>query len=112
MPSALASLGLLILTSFSVLSDSALLRLIQTEQHTHHGGFTGAVFAQQGMDLTLAQLQGDIVICFDAGEFLGDVQHFDDIIIICQSLHAPFDVYRLVHRFLIYIIQKISPMYK
>ena len=40
----------------SVFPYRTLLRLIQTEQHTHQGGFTGAVFAQQGVDLTLAQL--------------------------------------------------------
>ena len=38
------------------------------------------------------------------------VQHFDDII-ICQSLHAPFNVYGLVHKFLYYIIQKNCAMY-
>ena len=63
------------------------------------------------MDLALAQLQGDIIIGFDAGELLGDVQHFDDII-FCQPLHAPFDVYRLVHNLVLYIIQKISFLYK
>ena len=94
-----------------VFLDNTLFRLVQAEQHTHQGGFTGAVFAQQGMDLALAQLQGDIVVGFDTGEFLGDVQHFDDII-ICQSLHAPFNVYELVHKFLLYIIQKNSAVHK
>ena len=94
-----------------VFLDNTLFRLVQAEQHTHQGGFAGAVFAQQGMDLALAQLQGDIIIGFDAGKFLGDVQHFDDII-FCQPLHAPFDVYRLVHNLVLYIIQKISFLYK
>ena len=96
---------------FSVFLDRTLLRLVQTKEHAHQGRFTGAVFAQQGMDLALAQLQGDIVVGFDTGEFLGDVQHFDDII-ICQSLHAPFNVYGLVHKFLLYIIQKNSAVHK
>ena len=96
---------------FSVFLDRTLLRLVQTKEHAHQGRFTGTVLAQQGMDLALAQLQGDIVVGFDTGKFLGDVQHFDDII-ICQSLHAPFNVYGLVHKFLLYIIQKNSAVHK
>ena len=73
----------------AVLFNDALFGLVHTEQYAHQRGFAGTVFAQQGMDLALAQLQGDIVICLDARKFLGDVQHFDDII-LCQSLYAPF----------------------
>ena len=64
-------------------------RLVQTEQNAHQRGFTGAVFAQQGVHFAAAQLEGDIVVGLDAGEFLGDVQHLDHEI-LCQSAHAPF----------------------
>ena len=74
---------------FAVLFDDALFGLVHAEQYAHQGGFTGTVFAQQCMDLTLSQLQGDIVVSLDARKFLGDVQHLDDII-LCQSLYAPF----------------------
>ena len=54
-------------------------RLIKAEQNRHQRGFTGAVFAQQGMDLTLAQLQGNVVIGDDTWELFGDIQHFNCI---------------------------------
>ena len=40
----------------AVLFDDALLGLIQAEQHAHQRGLAGAVFAQQGMDLSLFHL--------------------------------------------------------
>ena len=63
----------------AVLFDDALLRLVQAEQNTHQGGFSGAVFAEQGVDFALSELQRDIVVCDDAGEALGDVQHLNRI---------------------------------
>ena len=84
---------------FAIFLDNAFFRLIQTEQYAHQGRFTGAVFAQQRMDLAFAQLQRDIVVGLDTGELLGDVQHLDNEI-ICQSVHAPF----YFHSILIYII--------
>ena len=73
----------------AVFEDLTLLRLIQTEQHAHQGAFACAVLAQQGMDLTFAQLQGNVVVCLDARELLGDVEHLDHKI-LCQSAHSPF----------------------
>ena len=61
----------------AVLFDDALLGLIQTEQHAHQRGFARAVFAQQGVDLTLLQLKRDVVVGDDTGKPLCDVQHFD-----------------------------------
>ena len=40
----------------AVLADFALLRLVETEENAHQGGFAGAVFAQQCVNLTLFQL--------------------------------------------------------
>ena len=55
----------------------------------YQGAFACAVFAQQGMDLTFAQLQGNVVVCLDARELLGDMEHLDHKI-LCQSAHSPF----------------------
>ena len=63
----------------TVLFDDALLRLVQAEQNTHQRGFARAVFAQQGVDLALFQLQGDVVVGDNTGEPFGDVQHFNGI---------------------------------
>ena len=63
----------------AVLADLALLGLIQAEQDGHERGLAGTVFAEQRMDLPLAQLERDVVIGHDAREALRDVQHFNGI---------------------------------
>ncbi len=63
----------------TVLLDDAFFRLVQAEQNAHQRAFPGAVFTQQRVNLALAQLQGDVVVGDDAGEPLGDVQHFNGI---------------------------------
>ena len=78
--------GVVDLHRLAVFADLALLRLIQAEQDGHQCGLACAVFAQQGVDLTLAQLQGDVVVGLDAGKLLGDVKHFDHI--LGRLLHA------------------------
>ena len=60
---------------FAILFDDPLLRLIQSEQHTHQGGFPGAVFSQQRMDLALFELQGNVIIGDNSRKPLCDVQH-------------------------------------
>ena len=60
----------------AVLFDHAFFSLVQAEQDGHEGGFTGTVFAKQGVYLALSQLQSDVVICYDAGKSFGDVHHF------------------------------------
>jgi len=77
----------------AVLADLTSLRLVQAEQHAHQRTFAGAIFAQQGVYLAFAQLQGDIIVCLDPREFLGDVEHLDHKI-LCQSAHSPFVPYR------------------
>ena len=71
--------GVADLDLLAVLLDDALLRLIQAEEHAHQRGFARAVFTQQRVDLALAQLQCDVVVGDDAGETLGNVQHFNGI---------------------------------
>ena len=78
--------GVVDLHRLAVFPDLALLRLVQAEQDGHQRRFAGAVFAQQGVDLTLAQLQGDVVVGLNAGKLLGDVKHFDHI--LGRLLHA------------------------
>ena len=73
----------------AVFQDLALFRLIQAEQHAHQRTFARTILAQKGVYLALAQLQGDIIVCLDTGEFLGNVEHLDHII-LCQSAHSPF----------------------
>ena len=73
--------GVVDLHGLSVLADLAGLRLIQSEKDTHQCGFSCAVFTQKRVDLAFFQLQGDVVVRFDAGEFLGDVKHLNDILI-------------------------------
>ena len=63
----------------AILFDDALLGLVESEEHAHQCGLAGAVFAQQRVDLTLFQLQRDIVVCDNAGKPLGDVQHFNGV---------------------------------
>ncbi len=64
----------------AVFLDDALFRLIQAEQNAHQRGFTGAVLAQQGVDLALPELERDIVVGDNAGELFSNMEHFDDII--------------------------------
>ena len=48
---------------------------IDAGQHFHEGGFPGAVFTADGVDLTAVHVQGDVLQGFHAGEGLGDSSH-------------------------------------
>ena len=72
-------IGVVDLDGLAVFADLARLRLVQAEEHAHERGFAGAVFTEQGVDLALFELQGDVVVGLDTGELLGDVKHFDHI---------------------------------
>ena len=82
--------GVVDLHLHAVLFDDALFRLIQAEQDAHQRRFPRSVFSQQSMDFALFQLQRHIVVGLDAGKFLGDVQHFDNVIRRVVHPHAPF----------------------
>ena len=71
--------GVFDLDFLAILFDHALFRLIQAEQHAHQGGFACAVLTQQGVDLALLELQGNVVVGDDAGESLRDVKHLDRV---------------------------------
>ena len=51
---------------FSIHEDLALRRCQHAKQHLHQGRFSRAVFADEGMDLTLFDLQIDIMVCHNA----------------------------------------------
>ena len=67
------------LNFFPILPDGTLFCLIQTKQDAHEGRFAGAVFPQQRMDLSMPQLQGDIIVGDDTRKTLGNMQHFNSI---------------------------------
>ena len=84
--------GVFYLDLLAVLLYNPLLRLIETEQHAHERTLARAVFTKQGVDLSPLQLQGDIVVGNYAREFLGDVQHLNDVIRLCSHRTAPFSL--------------------
>ena len=63
----------------AVNENAALVRLVDAREHIHEGGLAGAVFAQQGQDLTGADGEVDVVVGHHAAEGLGDPSHFDGI---------------------------------
>ena len=63
--------------------DTAALRLVQTEQHTHQSGLSGTILTQQRVNLSFFQLKCDVVVRNDPRKFLCDVQHFDNVIHPC-----------------------------
>ena len=77
--------GAVDLNNLPVLFDDTGFRLIQAKQNAHQGGFSRAVFAQQGMNLAPAKLERYVIIGFDSGEFLGDVQHLN-YIVVCHTV--------------------------
>ena len=58
--------------------DASLIRLVETEQYAHKGGFSRAVFPKESMNRFLFHLEGYIVVGSDSGEILGDIEHLDD----------------------------------
>ena len=70
------------LTDFAFVDDITRVGSVgpDTGQNIHQCGFSGAVFSAEGVDLSLSHLDVDIVQCLDAGEFLGDVIHFQNIL--------------------------------
>ena len=73
-------IGIVDVNDLAVLLDHACLRLVKAEEDAHKGRLTGAVFTQQGVDLSPAQLQRDVVVGYNAGELLPDVEHFDYVL--------------------------------
>ena len=51
--------------------------VIDTRQHIHQRGFARAVFTEQGQDLTVADIEIDILVCLDGAERFGNALHSD-----------------------------------
>jgi hypothetical protein len=64
------------------------LRLIKAEQHTHQSRLSRAVLAEQSVYFAFFKLQRDVVVGYNSGEYLGDVQHFDYIFRFRQTSHS------------------------
>ncbi len=68
---------------FAVHPDLAARRLLQTEEHLHERGFTGAVFTHQRVDLAPSEVEVHTLIGRDAvGIHLGDPFHLDDEVLV------------------------------
>ena len=78
----------------AVFLDDTLLCLIHTEQYAHQSGFSGAVLAQQGMDLPVLQLDRHVIVGNDAGKTFGYVHHFNGVRCGIQS-NSPFRYLRI-----------------
>ena len=89
--------GIVDLHHLTVFLDFARLRLIQTEQHAHQGGFACAVLPQEGVDFPSSELECDIVVGDDTGEFLGNVKHFNDVF----RFHSPHPASSIQYSFII-----------
>ena len=59
--------------------DFAAVGVVNAGNHVHQRGLTAAVFTKQGKDLTLANAQGNVMVCDDAAKGLGDVPQFNGV---------------------------------
>ena len=69
--------------------DLSLVGEIDAGEHIHQGGLAAAVFTQQGQDLTLIQLQRNVLVGRYLAEALGDILHFN-CAYVCQGSHPFF----------------------
>ena len=70
----------------TVQKDFSFCRLVETDQDVHKRRFARAVFAEQGMHLTLGYGQIDIVVRIEVTESFADVLHAQQFF---QLNHAP-----------------------
>ena len=67
------------LEGFAADGDRAAVRLDSTGQHLDKGGFSGAVFTDQGMNFTLPHIKGDMVDCHNAGVGFYNIPNTQDV---------------------------------
>ena len=89
-------IGIIDLHGLTVFSDLSRLRLVQAEEYAHKGGFPRAVLPQESVDLTLAELKGNVVVGDNARKFLRDVKHLDDVFRFHTSRLASFIKYSII----------------
>ena len=69
--------------------DLPLVGEVDAGEHIHQSGLAAAVFTQQGQDLTLIELQRNVLVGRYLAEALGDILHFN-CAYICQGSHPFF----------------------
>ena len=60
----------------AVHQNGSLVGEIDAGDHVHEGGLTAAVLTENGQDLTVVDLQGDVLVGLDASEAFGNILHF------------------------------------
>ena len=70
----------------------ALIREVDTGEHIHQGGLAAAVFAQQGQNLSLVDVQPHPVICQGGAKAFGDVPHLYRGAFFFQKAHSFFQM--------------------
>jgi hypothetical protein len=78
------------LYNLPVLFDRTGRRLVQTKQNTHEGRLSCTVLSKQCMNLSLSQLQGNIIVGFDSWKFFRDVQHLNNIFVFHIHVSSSF----------------------
>ena len=73
---------------FSVNKDLSLVREIDAGKHIHEGGLAAAVFAQQGQDLPLVNVQPHPVVGQGGAEALGNIPHLNCRLFLFQVGHS------------------------
>ena len=72
-----------------VYENIALIGKINAGKHIHKGGFTAAVFTQQGKDLPLVNIQPYLVVGHNGTKDFGDIPHFYGGNFGLQRRHPP-----------------------
>ena len=65
--------------AFSVENDFTAIRLVHPREHLDKSGFPGTIFAHESMDFAFFKVEAHIVKRLNAGEYLGDVVHFQQV---------------------------------
>ena len=76
-------LGAFEIDFLSVQQNRAAVFVVDAEQALHQGGLSRAVFSHQRVNRARTNGEGYSIQCLDAGEFLGDILHFQQ----CRPLH-------------------------
>ena len=74
---------------FAILFDDPLLRLIQSEQHTHQGGFPGAVRADNAVAVAAHKLQVDVLEQILPAEIDSQIGNGNHSILLVGKNHIP-----------------------
>ena len=72
----------------AVHQNLAAVRMVQAINHVHQRGLACTIFAQQGVNLALLQIETHLVVGQHAGEALGDILDFQSEV-VCHG-HSPF----------------------